>query len=1337
MKQLVFLTLVLVLAVACVCSAGTTFLDTFSDDTSYGNWSGWSPLGWQTISGGILTMAPPGQDDGLWVTSNETFLYGTYEIRFRTENAPWNRLYMGFFSRSPWANPIASMRTDLTLMLAAGDGTGSNWDALNPNSPYVTPNVWHTLRILWKPGSIESIYDGTSLGVYTAHVPSSALPIVLDAGRGGAGSTTPLVFDIDYVSVTPLPVQSMTRTVNGVDLDLDIGTGIKLNRVGTSVTSTSGSLFAVLINGTKVSSDQVSVRQAEMTYTGGGWQIPFNLPSGAGTGWLKFAPGSEAGLVQTSLELTNSGSAGTWRVAFPYLEGLSLGGAAANDVGFFWPMQEGWIGQGQYDLIMNYGSRQWLPIVAAWSKTGPGIAIQSRDTTFSTRWFRFFNVASGSSPTNYHSDSTGVASSFPIGKVGTSLSTYTLPLTISAGQTWQSPSYVVQVYDGSKLFKEPFATYGRWARASWWTHCGTPQWLRDSFHTVPVHEWGGGVGWSQGFHGNGWVAGQESETFKQNYGGHPFLEWAGWQRHGDLLPNGHYYPHTLGDYRFEDRWGGAAAMAADVARCQAADARVCLYVIGRTVWTGAPVASNLTAWGYMDWPGHINEDWSGSVTADGTTDYRSMCPQAVGWQEFMRDTCRTVLQQSGADAVRLDTEAEILLCKNTNHPHAADPMSGLMTYLQTIRSGVDDAGADKAMMGEFCGSDAAARYFDATLAQGHDPEQYLVPQMFGYGVSPFRFVFPEVKLFDWGNMYGDANYHMGTRRSLFNGMGLTFPDISDAQLAEWNHMCEAMRSVGDVLAGVDCEALVATRQTGVVANRFSLNGREVYTVWNQSGAAVSGQVVNIPGAAGRRFVNMLTGRPCVSARLATEDAVELSLPSDEVGMIGVFPKLVATTAGVTGCTYSVVDPTLTLQAVDLNTGAVLVSGSGAITVPYSSVVGRELAVKAVKDGYLIFDVMNAVAGSEVTTFFDGFDTSPDPYFSGLPTWKTIAGSIITFTPTAKGNSCYATTSQKLLYGKYTCKFKTTVDGLNVFQVGFVSSTRTSAAFVRLDQGYLKLTVADGTNTDNYAVTTPAVTANEWHTVSIVWRPGTVDVIYDGVWAGQTTHYVPSVEMALNLDVSRGSTSAMSLQIEEISVVDALATTVSLVDGKLQQDNTAIGLASATVSAAFTNYFYVEADDRSQGMRVAKTSHGLTAGKKVDVAGVVKTDAATGERYLEASAIRKTGATGSILPLGVTCRSLGGGSFGASSAGQAGMTGGVGLNNIGLLVRAWGRVSGPAGGPYTLDDGSGANVALQVVSGSLTPGSYIGVTGIVSCMKVGEALRPVLIIKNTVTDVLVF
>jgi hypothetical protein len=49
-------------------------------------------------------------------------------------------------------------------------------------------------------------------------------------------------------------------------------------------------------------------------------------------------------------------------------------------------------------------------------------------------------------------------------------------------------------------------------------------------------------------------------------------------------------------------------------------------------------------------------------------------------------------------------------------------------------------------------------YFDGTLAQASDPDLPLVGKMGGYGISPFRFVYPEVKCIEWGNVPKALDY---------------------------------------------------------------------------------------------------------------------------------------------------------------------------------------------------------------------------------------------------------------------------------------------------------------------------------------------------------------------------------------------------------------------------------------------------------------------------------------------------------------------------------------------------------------------------------------------------
>jgi len=149
---------------------------------------------------------------------------------------------------------------------------------------------------------------------------------------------------------------------------------------------------------------------------------------------------------------------------------------------------------------------------------------------------------------------------------------------------------------------------------------------------------------------------------------------------------------------------------------------------------------------------------------------------------------------------------------------------------------------------------------------------------------------------------------------------------------------------------------------------------------------------------------------------------------------------------------------------------------------------------------------------------------------------------------------------------------------------------------------------------------------------------------------------------------------------------------------------------------------------------------LTEGKRANVAGIVSTNS-DGERYIEASFVVKAG-SGTVGPLGMPNRSLGGGDFaynpGPPESGQQGVTGGSGLNNIGLLVTTWGDVVEiesvtPPALPswFRIDDGSGVTVKCVVPDGVTIEDDweYVVVTGASSCEKVGDDLQRVLRVRD--------
>ncbi len=193
------------------------------------------------------------------------------------------------------------------------------------------------------------------------------------------------------------------------------------------------------------------------------------------------------------------------------------------------------------------------------------------------------------------------------------------------------------------------------------------------------------------------------------------------------------------------------------------------------------------------------------------------------------------------------------------------------------------------------------------------------------------------------------------------------------------------------------------------------------------------------------------------------------------------------------------------------------------------------------------------------------------------------------------------------------------------------------------------------------------------------------------------------------------------------------------EAKLAADNVLVDLSTAIVAGAFPDFFYIEVDDRSSGIRVEKAGHGMSEGMRADVEGSIETNS-DGERYIAAATV-SPGGSGSVAPVGLNNISLGGGDWfynESTGAGQKGVAGGCGLNNIGLLIRTWGKVTYADADYFYLEDGSllddgSGNVGVKVLAeGLILPAqdSYVQVTGISSCFKVGDDLHPLIRVRDS-------
>jgi len=185
--------------------------------------------------------------------------------------------------------------------------------------------------------------------------------------------------------------------------------------------------------------------------------------------------------------------------------------------------------------------------------------------------------------------------------------------------------------------------------------------------------------------------------------------------------------------------------------------------------------------------------------------------------------------------------------------------------------------------------------------------------------------------------------------------------------------------------------------------------------------------------------------------------------------------------------------------------------------------------------------------------------------------------------------------------------------------------------------------------------------------------------------------------------------------------------------KLLADRTFIsvsGKIATSTEGDFPGFFYLEESGRSSGIRVAFPTgavSGLVRGKSVvTVLGSMDTTSA-GERQITASVIVITSTNPlAIGSLGMSNRSLGGGDFGIPPLGQYGVKDGLGLNNVGLLVTTWGRVSYVDNVYMIISDGSNGGVRVSTAQLAIPlpdQNDYVSVIGISSLFMSGPDRVP--------------
>lgn len=183
---------------------------------------------------------------------------------------------------------------------------------------------------------------------------------------------------------------------------------------------------------------------------------------------------------------------------------------------------------------------------------------------------------------------------------------------------------------------------------------------------------------------------------------------------------------------------------------------------------------------------------------------------------------------------------------------------------------------------------------------------------------------------------------------------------------------------------------------------------------------------------------------------------------------------------------------------------------------------------------------------------------------------------------------------------------------------------------------------------------------------------------------------------------------------------------SIDNAKQLADGTAVTFAEVVVTAGndeFSGNFYVEDRSKASGIKIVWSGSTVSESNLVTLSGTIGT--VDGERQITAASVTILAHAGVVPgPLGIQPIGMGG-----VAAGLVPGVGTYGPNNVGLLVKSWGRVQNPGDGYFELRDPNGRVVRVKCPFTLPTSGLLYGVTGISSCEPVTGGYGSVLLVRK--------
>ncbi len=623
--------------------------------------------------------------------------------------------------------------------------------------------------------------------------------------------------------------------------------------------------------------------------------------------------------VVLELSLTNqSNKSRSLRVLFPLFDHLRAGNSL-EDTTYFFPYMHGWVSNKPYEIAIAYGLIAGsLQVVDLFNPSdGSNLYYWVKDDTgrLKTFYLRKTEKRGRRVPvSNSCGEETKIEERFLNYDRGITLITQSWPYHFGANQRVTMPQVILGIGRGN--WREALNSYTGWVR-TWWKAPSVPVWQRACYGYAVSHDFVGGYGFESGFiNNNKWVLAEKANPSIDHR-----IQLGYWHDHSFTDHEGDtrdykWYKHTIGDYLYEESWGGLPALKKAIAETQNKGIPVVLYLSCPTLtWKYGEAAKRFSEAKILDKEGK-EPRWWWAETPTGKTRYLDICPQVEEWQDYLAETAGRVVRDTGCLGIYLDTANTIPICYNPNHKHYQYPSVAAERYLKKIRTAVKAANPDCAVEVEDVCSDYLMQWIDGSWSKTFGGEWLPQNQEFdAYGVSFLRFYFPEIYFAEWGSMW-----EYGAKRTFFNGMGYCRNDPVDTKdettgriitreekMAWFARACTIFKENGDAFTSLNPVPLVPTLKDKVYANMFPASGKTVYTFFNKSGGDVEGQIISVPATPEEHFVEFFSGEELPVFFQEGVATLSFRIKKNEIACVGKLKKRIEITRQDNGFCVSVTD----------------------------------------------------------------------------------------------------------------------------------------------------------------------------------------------------------------------------------------------------------------------------------------------------------------------------------------------------------------------------------------------------------------------------------------------